>query len=84
MTWNMSHEYIIIDSISYPFLTCTIKKTQGKFNHDYGYKNINQNETRYKVEGKGNGNQFQESLLEDSIYRGAWCCTVQGFVKSQT
>ena len=22
----MSHEYIIIDSISYPFLTCTIKK----------------------------------------------------------
>ena len=26
VTWNMSHEYIIIDSISYPFLTCTIKK----------------------------------------------------------
>lgn len=28
------------------------KKTQGKFNHDYGYKNINQNENRYKVEVK--------------------------------
>lgn len=26
VTWNMSHEYIIIDSISYQFLTCTIKK----------------------------------------------------------
>ena len=60
------------------------KKTQGKFNHDYGYKNIHRTKNRYKAEGEGNGNQFQESLLEDFMDRGAWCCTVHGLAKSPT
>ena len=34
--------------------------------------------------GKGKGNPFQYSCLENSIDRGAWSATVHGVAKSQT
>ena len=34
--------------------------------------------------GKGNGNTFQYSCLENSMDRGAWWATVHGVAKSQT
>ena len=34
--------------------------------------------------GRGNGNPFQYSCLENSMDRGAWWATVQGVTKSQT
>ena len=34
--------------------------------------------------GKGKGNPFQYSCLENSIDRGAWLATVHGVAKSQT
>ena len=34
--------------------------------------------------GKGNGNPFQYSCLENSMDRGAWQATVHGAAKSRT
>ena len=34
--------------------------------------------------GKGNGNPFQYSCLENPMNRGAWLATVHGVTKSQT
>ena len=34
--------------------------------------------------GVGNGNQFQDSCLGNSMVRGAWQATVHGVAKSQT
>ena len=34
--------------------------------------------------GGGNGNPLQYSCLENSVDRGAWQATVQGFSKNQT
>ena len=34
--------------------------------------------------GKGKGNPFQYSCLENSIDRGVWLATVHGVAKSQT
>ena len=34
--------------------------------------------------GKGNGNPFQYSCLENSMDRGAWGATVHGVAKSRT
>jgi len=34
--------------------------------------------------GRGNGNPFQYSCLENSMDRGAWWATVHGVTKSQT
>ena len=36
------------------------------------------------VPGKGNGNPFQYSCLENSMDGGAWWATVHGAAKSQT
>ena len=34
--------------------------------------------------GEGNGNPLQNSCLENSTDRGAWCATAHGFTKSWT
>ena len=34
--------------------------------------------------GVGNGNPFQDSCLENRMYRGAWGATVRGVTKNQT
>ena len=34
--------------------------------------------------GEGNGNPFQYSCLENSMFRGAWRVIVHGVTKSQT
>ena len=37
-----------------------------------------------RLSGKGNGNPFQYSCLENSMDRGAWQATVHGVAKSWT
>ena len=48
------------------------------------YKRHGFNSWSGRSPGVGNGNPLQYSCMENSMSRGAWSATVQGFAKSQT